>query len=353
MHALTSHWIAISCLTLLGCAAEPGSPKPADPAVTPCVPDAHAAFSELPAVAAPRSLPDGDVFRGDSAWHYTLTLENGLGIDNHFQGVARIGNTLWVSGSDAMRLRAEVLSARLAGDPQRDRVMDVHVLDSGVEWHGGGIAVLDDVLVVPTENTREALGERRSTVRLFHAPDPHTLTPIAELDRGPGSVTHAAGIARTDRGLLLVTWDDQAFALYRSASADPADGFDPHAVATIHASDIAIETAEAGTPGVHGQAVTLLTQCDGEVFAVLNDNTLDLPVDGGVDFADLYALELGAGPAQMRKIASRALSCPPEQGCNLRAAGGVWVSPAGTLTLYSVPHHRDGDRQHTPLGVFE
>ena len=74
-----------------------------------------------------------------------------------------------------------------------------------------------------------------------------------------------------------------------------------------------IEGDEAGTPGMNGQSVNLIEQCDSTVYAVLTDNTSDFPVDGYTDFGELFRLDLD--PPALTKGSSRAFECPENQGC--------------------------------------
>ncbi len=91
------------------------------------------------------------------------------------------------------------------------------------------------------------------------------------------------------------------------------------------------------------QNLNFVNQCDGTLFLVATHN--NLAVGLGDDFVDLFRVENGAGNAvRITKVAKKHVFCSYNgpNHCNLDAAGGVYVDPAGQLYLYGTEHDNDG-----------
>ncbi len=318
-------------LLLLGCTGSSEDPH------TPCVDDVERSFASIDASGTALSIGDGTVFEAGNAWRYTLTVDNEFGLDNHLQGLARMGPFLFISGGDAQRTQADVFVGELGG-----QMLGRVPLDEGDEWHAGGIDLLDGVLAVPTERLRVEGDEHTASLRLFDVTDPLASVPLDVIDLGTNATAHAVGMTRVGDQVLLASWDDRQLDLFWRGDTTP--------FGVIEAANMVSEVPDAGTPGVNGQSVNLLQQCDGQVYAVLADNTSDLPIDGGTDFAELFLLDVDQ--LTLTKVASKALVCPPDQGCNFRAAGGVWVDEDAQVRLYSTPYYRDGEAGLTRVGEF-
>ncbi len=329
-------------LLAIGACSTPEAP-------TPCVPDVPAAFEAVSGTATALAIADGHVFAGEPL-RYAFDQDNDWGIDNHLQGITRSGDRLFISGGDVRRQRADVFVAeQLDGSWQMTGEL---ALDQGSEWHAGGIDSHDGVLAVPTENLRGALGPRSASIRLFDVGRDGGDALIEVVPLADGVTTaHAAGLAVVEGTPWLASWDDQRIDWYRGRGTGPRDGFESEPAATTNAADVAIEVPEAGTEGMHGQSLALVAECGGGLYALMGDNTSDLPIDGGTNFIDLYRVHPEAGMA-MSKVGSRAVDCPADQGCNLRAAGGAWVAEDAEIGVYSTPYWRDAEAGLTRLGEF-
>jgi hypothetical protein len=100
---------------------------------------------------------------------YSIFHKKG-GLHNHFQGIGRAGNVLFITGSHPHgKARADLFAFRLgsrAADPgpwgsnlmrnrdpsDNDRLLCYHAIDSDF-WHAGSFTLFDDTLIVPLEGT--------------------------------------------------------------------------------------------------------------------------------------------------------------------------------------------------------
>jgi hypothetical protein len=100
---------------------------------------------------------------------YSIFHKKG-GLHNHFQGIGRAGNVLFITGSHPHgKARADLFAFRLgsrAADPgpwgsnlmrnrdpsDNDRLLCYHAIDNDF-WHAGSFTLFDDTLIVPLEGT--------------------------------------------------------------------------------------------------------------------------------------------------------------------------------------------------------
>ncbi len=327
-----------------------------------CLVDVAKSFAAIPEQGASLIIHDGDMFSGADAQQYSLTAVNNMGIDNHFQGVQRKGRYLFLTGGDIKGPEGHIFIIRMGSradggawgsnvsssgaGPAEDKVVARIKIPSANEWHAGGASLLGDILAVPTENTRAAVGKKGASIRFWdvsNAEDPHPFPHRVEVS----STAHAAGLIKllSSGKFLLVNWNDRELTFYLSRSSSFGDGFPGQPSSTWGRQQLKIAVKEAGQGGIHGQAINLVQQCDGKLFALMGANTFVLPVDGGKNYIDLYQIEFPLGDhaktPTVTKVGSRILRCPAQQGCNFSAAAGAYVDSQGGLLFYSVPHFRD------------
>lgn len=283
---------------------------------------------------------------------YSDGIENNLGAGEHFQGIARVGNHLIVSGGVMNGPRtSQLVVIEMGGrDPaarfapaastgaalaEGDSVVAVVDLDP-VLWHAGGIQIADEILVVALETGDPPTGE----LRFYDVADPTSpreLGPRIARDRK----LYAAALARLEDGrLLAISWDDARLELVRSRSADIGDGFEDGSF-TIHPDDV-VGGFQGGPCGIgcgSYQAINLVPDCAGGLFLVATRNAQQLaPVLPGDEVASLYALTFAAdGAPSLALVERRSFHCADRQ-CNFAAAAGVHVLNAENLLLYAAYH---------------
>lgn len=319
----------------------------------PVVADVADAFGRLRQRGHFLAAWDGGCFERD---RYTGRIENEGGLNNHFQGVVRLGRHVVIAGGDprkpktshlfvirmGSRLRDRPLRSNLVArtvPPAGDRVVRALKIDS-TYWHAGGIGASGDLLAVPIET-----GARSRVVFYdFTRPEhPVRLEPVLDRPKRGGA---AAALAAFDDGrLLLAVWTNRprgSLELYLS-SGPGANSFGPPVSATLPK-----EFLEAEYQGIH-----LVTQRDGSLFLLGSQNTSNAaPLIPGSDMLDLWALPFGSSApaaeakalAQLapRRVASRKFLCKDRQA-NMDAGAGVWVDAAGELHAYSCYHWRQDD----------
>jgi hypothetical protein len=160
---------------------------------------------------------DGPDFADD---RYSVD-HDGLGIDNHFQGIRRIGQHLFLTGSYPYRTRRGDLfvlemgsrnadpgpwGSNLIGGrpPDTDRLANYYAIDR-TYWHPGSPALLGDTLVVPLE--RAPKGD--SLLAFLDLTTPDRPAPAAPAIVRPSAKAGAVAATSLPSGhLLLAAWSD-------------------------------------------------------------------------------------------------------------------------------------------------
>ncbi|MCI0436230.1 MAG: hypothetical protein L0271_21695 [Gemmatimonadetes bacterium] len=152
---------------------------------------------------------------------YSIFHEKG-GLQNHFQGIGRIGNHLFVSGSFPWsKKRSDLFVFRLgtrAADPgpwgsnlvrgrepsDPDRLVHYFEIDKDL-WHAGSFAILDSALIVPLEG--DSTSSRVTVVDVSEPDEPVRLVAI-DFDRP----VHKGGVCAVTPlpggHVLLGVWTD-------------------------------------------------------------------------------------------------------------------------------------------------
>jgi len=338
-----------------------------------CVEDVEYEFASISTQGEKLSIWDNGLI----PWpRYTQAVLNGIGIDNHFQGIQRLrkGPYIVISGSNIIDRIGSIFIARLGSRPSlgafwsnlddsylppiEDKLIEAIDVDSGLLWHAGGMSVAGDILVVPVEEYKEAIV---SKVYFFDVSDPED--PVMYdyyIDRTIDPIKDKAGaVAITklpDGRFILATWDTRLLHFYLSNTTDIIDGFDCENVAAWDKNDVqaigGLDTSFAA------QTINFISQCDGELYLVaLDGNNGDLgpflPYLEVENWAELFHVEFPDGDYSnipiITKVASKEMYCDDNpfvpswripSHCDFAAAAGVYIDPEGTLSIYSAPHYR-------------
>jgi hypothetical protein len=325
---------------------------------SPCVPDAVAAVNRL------RSHGDIMGFHMNGAPDVTNS--------KHWQGVQRLmaggGRYLAISRSlpdedtDVSFVVVDMASRDTGGrrfrsnrlDPDRFFELTPPPLEDGVAVvvphepgfdHAGGMQLAGNILAVPFE------GGGASKVVLYDLTTPLAPVRLAnEVDHT--SLADEAGTASLvklgDGRFLLIIGraDANILDLYVSRSTDirttAFDRFDTWSEDEL-VSEICDEDDEDDCDEEFGnyQNLNLLPQCDGSLYLVGTHKNLLT----SQDFVDLFRVENAPGAdVRIVKVAKQHLTCgyAGVNHCNLDAAGGLYVDPAGELLLYGTEHDNDG-----------
>jgi hypothetical protein len=300
-------------------------------------------------------------------------------VDHHWQGIQRLTSTgarhfaisRSVSDDDETTefVTVEMGSRNAEGlrfrsnrlDPDRDNFATPPPLEDGIVLehprdqdfkHAGGIQLLGNILAVPVERGATidpgppptVTDPGASKVFFYDMSDPVAPDPIHQLDHS--NLSNQAGAAflsrLADNRILLGVGraDSNVLDFYVSTGSDiRAPGFDFVHFDTWDEDELIGLDSEFG----NYQSINLVTQCDGSLFLVgTHENTL---TQTGEDFADAFLLTNGPGSdAVIEKKAIQHLVCGNRgvNHCNLDAAGGVYVDPAGQMYIYGTEHDNDG-----------
>jgi hypothetical protein len=317
------------------------------PECSPCVPDVHAALSTL--------RTHGDVAG------FNLGPAPDVNVYEHWQGIQRLtfgegrlmavsrsgANTAFVMvemasrAADGLRLRSNRIRVDKAFSdtqpPPQDVVIQVMPNDAGFN-HAGGMQAVGRVLAVPLENSDSHSSRvvfydvgTRLGIRRLHQTE--LSSPAVYQDPGHSGAVAVAKLADS-RYLMIVAGNDSRTAdFYLSSTTSlllPSTTF----------SRFFVRSTGFDRPF---QNLNLIPQCDGRLFLAGNYNDSAAGWDG--DWFRWYELSNGTGSAvNVTFRGERHMVCTYRnaQQCNLVAAGGLYVDPAGRLIGYSTEHDNDG-----------
>jgi len=185
------------------------------------VPDILQQFRSLNAEGERIAITAGFEDRAFDDYRYSI-YHDGAGRNNHFQGVGRAGQYLFVTGSYPFkRTRSDLFVLALgsrSADPgpwgsnlartrdpvEADRLVAYYAIDPNY-WHAGSFARIDDTLIVPLEG---AGGD--SVITFVDVTDPTHPRRISAADiRRPAAKAGVVAATGLPSGhVLLATWSD-------------------------------------------------------------------------------------------------------------------------------------------------
>jgi hypothetical protein len=241
-----------------------------------------------------------------------------------------------------------------ARPPEDDGLVAVVTLDKN-RWHAGGLAALGDILAIPV------YGDGLSEVVFLHVAEPESPTRFpASVLRLNNARANAVALAKLadQRFVCAVWWEDEdqtpkgRIDFYVSKDTNFINGFQSGvftwvftAVGRNHDRDPKYQAIGFVTPKDWNQHADGLTR----LYLIGTENeAVAAPLENGRNLADLFEVRIasdmfgdrpnGERP-QIRWVNTREFRCSREFA-NLDAAGGVYVSMAGELSLYGGYHWR-------------
>lgn len=323
-----------------------------------CVPDAAASVNNLRDHGDVLGFyPQGDPVTSANHWQGIQRLAVG---DGRYLAVSQSGSArafhvveMGSRNTTGARLRSNRLTPGLnypdTGPPGSDRVVLETALPAGMSYnHAGGMQSVGKLLAVPLEGGSNP----RGLALVYDLGNPQAPLLLNASRYSDTAEAGTASLAKLNDGrFLLIIGRGNAntleFYLSRGNIADnnPTELFDPVDIWNEGELGSEIGDWEFG----NYQSLNLITQCDGSLFLV---GTHKNALVGGEDWVDLFRLGTqGVSDAVITKVAKKHLYCGyPSPGassgtqlqCNLDAAGGVYVDPAGQLIVYATEHDNDG-----------
>ena len=174
--------------------------------------------------------------------HYTSDVQNSYGLEEHVQGIQRLGRHLLLTGSGKHfspptgHLIVVEMGSRPVTGPwslpsygqdwqnllREDRLVSLVALDT-VNWHAGGTQLVGDLLAVRLYGDDGSKGE----VRFYRMVDPTAPQELlgARIQRSTTNVK-SVGVTRLAGGrYLVVAWDDVTVDFFLSNSPRVEEGF--------------------------------------------------------------------------------------------------------------------------------
>lgn len=333
------------------------APPPADQ--NPTVADVVGEFAKIRVRGDYLAARDG----GDFPRHrYTYKNYSNNRSKIHFQGIQRIQNSrcVAISGGDHKEKTSQLFILKMdsrrvdrawgsnvvmSGDaPEKDRVVRTFALHDKL-WHAGGMSISGNILSVPIEDDRD----NTSQIVFLDIKDPEQPTFFdTRIERGSEvGKASAAALCKLSNGYYVCgVWlgADRRIDFYLSKSKNFTDGFLAEFVSWPFSSLLPTSGRQADY-----QAINFVRQSDGSLFLVGTENTSwGAPIVSGDDVADLLRVvfppeTLAADPRlakpEVTRIAEKFFR-EAEEYANMDAAGGAYVTPTGSLILYSGFHWR-------------
>jgi hypothetical protein len=335
------------------------------------VPDLPRQFKGLNAEGEALAIRDG--FDGpEFADDRYSTRHDGRGRDNHFQGIRRIGQHLFLTGSYPYRGKRGDLfvlemgsrsadpgpwGSNLIGGrpPVTDRLVDYYAIDR-TYWHPGSPGLLGNTLVVPLE--RAPKGDSLLAFLDLSAPaSPVSAAPSIVRSSAKGGAVAATSLPTGH--FLLAAWSDSdlndgPFHCDFYISRQPQDPrqfrlvgvYRPPAASEFHAKFQGLDLVwDEGAP-------------DGRLFVLGFYNSVRPQPQGnpGQNRVDLFQLNLPAAwrdpatiadglpavlPADLVRYVDRHVFTYSGDWFNMDAGSGAYVDSNQQLIVYSVAHHRN------------
>jgi hypothetical protein len=264
------------------------------------------------------------------AGRYAVVSRSGRGISFV---VVRLGSR----GADGERLRSNRIGPRSSAvaPPAADGIVAWRASDTGFD-HSGGVQTVGRYLAVGLEEGA------RSRVVFWNLSTPAS-------PRRVGAVEHATGVKgagtvslarlRGGRYLLIVGGTDAQildFYVSRTSSLVPPR-FD--FATRWRAGQLRTRIPPDRTFGAY-QSLSLVADTSGRLYLVGTNRS-----GSEGDFVDLFLLDNSGNTVAITKLAKRRVYCRDPAGvrqCDLRAAGGVHVTPSRRLLVYATEHANNG-----------
>jgi hypothetical protein len=263
-----------------------------------------------------------------------LVLSRALGSES--EDVAFVVVEMASRNNQGLRFRSNRLSPDpicATVPPDEDRIVFSAHHEAGFA-HAGGMQSLGNILAVPFE--RSGVGSKVVFYDVSKPLNPVRLGNVVDHSSLAGEAGTATLGKLADGRFLLVIGRSDANILDFYVST----GLDIRATSyelfyTWHASELHGGDGEFGDY----QTLNIVAQDDGSIFMVGMHKSLAGFV--GRDFVDLFLIENGSGNSvSITKVNAKHLFC--DDGCDLDAAGGAYIDPAGRLYLYATTHDNDG-----------
>lgn len=301
----------------------------------------------------------GQYFVGKRRWRYhEKDIPGWNRADNHFQGVQRKGDHLFITGGDWNEPAAHLFVAELRTDvvdvPVSGRLVRIISL-GGKSPHPGGIQRLGDLLGVPLE------GGKHSAVRFLcieNPADPTSIGGASTIVRREKKASAVALARLGDDRLLVGVAFQHSLDLYLSLGGDIADGYVPERrTSRPHGVRIDLDGIAARRPAyqaIHFFAPEPVAAIDGggvmvPMIAFRNTRQSLSNWYDGQDLADLIEIRLpqtllddwtgGAAPLAAHAATPREF-LPGRYDGNFSAAAGVDVYEKDRIRVYAVHHWR-------------
>ena len=301
---------------------------------------------------------------------YTSSIENELGLGEHFQGIQRIGQHLVVSGGiKTGQRRSQLILIKMESQNDngpwalpsygfnyknpspKDRIVRVKDVDYA-KWHAGGIQALGNFVAIPVYGDGNG-----SEIRFYELNSQND-----DLDERPNltikkAATESKAVAITQLAnghFMLMSWDDATLQFHYNASSEFANGFPQEADAIVHRSEVQ-DNFQPGENGISGggtyQSLNLVVDKNdvalgnnrAYLIAARNSEKAS-PTLAGKNYLDLYELDWADSHTSkpvISRVDHREFFCYNQQS-NFGAGAGIYVDDEQHLFLYGASHWLHG-----------
>jgi hypothetical protein len=266
---------------------------------------------------------------------YTHAPKNGLGYNNHFQGIIYFESedAYILSGGNENTEKGELfISSKHLKDHQE---FHSRVVLPGFPtlWHAGGMRSYQKIVLVPLERLKPPLQSKILFYDMENIFNPKLLKQEIVINH---SKTGAVDIVYLEslKKFLLVAFDTESVSLYRSKTDEFLSGFDFH--------------KQIKTTIFRGANISLLQQCDGKIFLAETYNKgLIPPFLNGKNQLTLYSVN--PDNFETNFILKKNFKCSGK--CNFRGAAN-FIIQGGELELISTKMYRNGRKNQLFLRHF-
>jgi len=283
-----------------------------------------------------------------------------VNVNNHFQGIQRIGDHIILSGASKRSRHAHLFIARVDRQkrysqtalgtnvlfkviPLGDSLKEIICISKDEYWHAGGISLCGDILVIPLEGEIAVNGEGINVSKIIFY---NLKNPIAPVEY-PRSIVRrkqkagAATVVKLNKRFLCAVWTDsdqhgKRFDFYLSKSNTIVDGFKKSK--TVSLDKISDRTGRVP----RFQTIEFVQESDGKLFIIGYLNTRKAaPVFNGRNKCYIYKCDYSLEDDKLNIALAEVYSREFDDGgrqYNMGGATGSYIQKNGNLLLYSAHH---------------
>lgn len=233
-----------------------------------------------------------------------------FGIHNHFQGIAKKGDLILLTGGNKLKKEADLFSINL-----KSKIVQKNRINLSDElWHAGAFIIYKDDLIIPIERLSQPLTSK--IIQFNLKTKKHSLLINKKTNK-----TGALDIFYLNNQKMLVLFDPREIGFY---------DFSSKKLISSHNMEF-----------FKGSSAKVISDCNGKIFFLnFTNNGLFPPLLNKNNILELF--EFTYNPFKLVHIKTYKYSCTY---CNFRGAVNLQISEGGELSILSSSMYLNSSKQ--------